>query len=278
MTTAFNFEREILFRCRDEHLSRIIRTLEDGKVIVDTGSPVGVVQYLIFELANSDIRVHAVAGAMITDAWRLRTLHDIATGLYQLHRIEIAHQDVKPSNVLVIGDGRQKLSDLGCAAHSGTSAPRDGHVIAGDRNYAPPELLYGYTLADWHERRLGCDLYLLGSMISFLFSQASMTHVWVSQLDPIFRPGRWTDTFQAVLPYLRSACDNAFVSISKSFPETLATELSASLRQLCDPDPMLRGHPRSRSQVGNRYSLERYVSTFNLLAKRAELRVTRLLM
>lgn len=69
MTTAFNFEREILFRCRDENLSRIIRTLEDGKVNVNAASSVGIVQYLIFELADSDIRMHAVAGAAITNAW-----------------------------------------------------------------------------------------------------------------------------------------------------------------------------------------------------------------
>ena len=42
------------------------------------------------------------------------TLHHVSLGLSQLHRAEIAHQDLNPSNVLVFESGKSsKICDLG---------------------------------------------------------------------------------------------------------------------------------------------------------------------
>jgi hypothetical protein len=49
-------------------------------------------------------------------------------------------------------------------------------------------------------------------------------------------------------------------------------ELLLCIRQLCDPDPAVRGHPRTRAVmtgVGNVYDLERYLSVFSRLASEA---------
>ena len=73
-------------------------------------------------------------------------------------------------------------------------------------------------------------------------------------------------------------CD-AFGLAIEDFREAVSADirddLETNVRQLCDPDLEFRGHPRARIGIGNRYSLERYVSSFNLLARRAELGMLR---
>ncbi len=167
LTESYNFERGLLQLCRSRRFDRVVSALADGKVTV-AGE---VVQYIIFELADGDLHDHADVLTELDIAWILRSLHHVATGIRQLHSQDIAHQDVKPSNVLVFNRDVSKLADLGRSARRGAHAPHDSLTIAGDATYAPPELLYGYLLPDWSARRLGCDLYLLGSMISSVHRQ-----------------------------------------------------------------------------------------------------------
>src|SRR5947207_5815377 len=47
LTETFNFERDLLEKCRKKNLNRVVRALEEGTVEID-GLPV---PYLIFELA-----------------------------------------------------------------------------------------------------------------------------------------------------------------------------------------------------------------------------------
>ena len=43
MTAAYNFERELLQKCKTSRLDRIIIALDDGSISIDPGNPVGVV-------------------------------------------------------------------------------------------------------------------------------------------------------------------------------------------------------------------------------------------
>ena len=54
------------------------------------------VQYIVFELADGDVRSVISAADDLDVAWAIRSLHHMAVGLAQLHRTGIAHQDVKP--------------------------------------------------------------------------------------------------------------------------------------------------------------------------------------
>ena len=194
----------------------------------------------------------------------------MTVGLRQLHGQEIAHQDLKPSNILVFKRSDTKVGDLGSASSRGKTAPRDGFLFADDPDYAPPESLYGYTPTEWAYRRLGCDLYLLGSVVAFFFAQTSMTALLLLKLDPSLHPKRWQGRYSDIMPYLREAFGRAVENLAQQIPDSCRDVLSSVVRQLCDPDPMLRGHPITRSRKENPLSLERYVSLFNLLATRAE--------
>jgi hypothetical protein len=51
------------------------------------------------------------------------------------------------------------------------------------------------------------------------------------------------------------------------------TEIVAAIEELCDPDPHVRGHPVNREM--HQFGLERYISLFNHLGKRAEMGLLR---
>jgi serine/threonine protein kinase len=275
LVEAYNFERNLLNTCLSRKMDRVIAPLEDGQCRVDD-SPFGQVSYLILEGAERDVRAHLRFGGQVDRAWKLRSLHHVATGLSQLHGANIAHQDIKPSNVVVFEGITSKIADLGRAALKGTHGPADDEPCAGERSYAPPELLYGYVDPEWNRRRFGTDAYLLGSMVFFFFSGLNATAHMLHNLAPEFHPPpRWAGTYDAVLPYIRDAFGRSAKIFADGLSEEIRDPLVQAVGQLCDPDLSLRGHPRNRGGSGNQYSLERYVATLNVLATKAEIELAR---
>jgi serine/threonine protein kinase len=231
----------------------------------------GRVDYLILEIADGDVRSFLSASNKIELAWKLRALHHIATGIHQLHAADIAHQDVKPSNVLVFGATVSKIADMGSASLKGSVCPRDDRDFPGDPAYAPPELLYGYRDPDWTTRRFGCDAYLLGSMVVFMFSGLNATSLLFSKMAADHHHKVWKGTYGEVLPYLKDAFGLALESFAQCVPnEPFRTELRTLVSYLCEPDLSLRGHPQNRIGHTVRLSLERILSKLDLLARKAE--------
>lgn len=278
MTGAFNFERDVLQRCADHSMDRIVLAIDSGSTRVEGAPGIELVSYLIFEEAeHGDVRkAMAAAAELFNTPWRFRVLHHMAVALNQLHSQEMAHQDMKPSNVLVFAPDSSKLGDLGRVSALGFAAAHDNLGVAGDRSYAPLELLYGEQAPNWRVRRQACDLYLLGSLGVFLFSNVSMTAAVLAHLPAELRPGSWggayTGTYVDVLPHVRGAFDLSMDALTADLrPETDA-RLVPTLRQLCDPDPSVRGHHRARAlKHGNPYSLERFIADFNEMARRSEI-------
>lgn len=281
LTASFNFERDLLAMCNTRRLRHVVVAIGSGTVKT-SGLPL---QYLLFELAESDVRPFSVLGDRFDPVWSLRTLHHVANGLRQLHGVGAAHQDLKPSNVLVFAQSLRKLADLGRAAWQGQTPPHHDEHVPGDQVYAPPELLYRDIPSDWNQRRFGCDAYLLGSLVMYFFMGDPMTAELFTELDESMNWMRWSGTYREVLPYVR----DAFNSILERFSSTVApanfrskfgvdvshewsSRLTTIVRELSEPDPRLRGHPRQRKMIGNPYNLEPYVSQFDLLARQIEYR------
>ena len=226
MTAAFNFERDILEECAQKNLSRIIRAIGAGKVHLDPQLPETLVEYLVFELAKGDVRSVLDVGDSFDVAFALRTLHHVAVGLRQLHGLGIAHQDIKPSNVLLFEDEASKVGDLGRASKKGQVAPHDSFQVPGDWSYAPPELLYGQVEPDWSRRRFGCDAYLLGSMVVFFFADTSMTALVEAELPSFYHWRHWSGQYGAVLPHIRHALGAAIRTIESDIPKHLRQEIA----------------------------------------------------
>ncbi len=273
LTEAFNFERDTLKSC--SRLDRVVTALEDGSVQVSSNLD-GLVQYLIFELADGNARNRLAVEKQFNLAWILRALHHVVTGLWQLHSNSIAHQDLKPSNVLVFKEGVSKISDLGRAALKGRTPPHEHLKIAGDPAYAPPELHYGYILPEWSQRRLGCDAYLFGSLVIFFLTGIGLTPQLKTKLHSGHSWENWSGTYEEVLPYVRDAFNQIVSEIEQQISEiindaSIASELIATIEQLCEPDPRRRGHPKNLISQSEQYLLERYVAKFDYLATKAEI-------
>lgn len=276
-TSIFEFERDLARQCSG--LSKVVTAIDDGSVMMDEYR-YGLISYIIFEVADRDIRRLLNTSDLLDAAVRLRAIHNLATGIRQLHALRIAHQDVKPSNTLVFspdefGTRSTKVGDLGRATAPGRPMSHDQLSVAGDRTYAPPEALYGEVPSDFGPRRLACDLYQLGSMVSFIFTGSAFNALLKLELHPIYYWGEWRGSYREVMPYVRDAFGRASQRVAAEAPPEVSDRVLRLVRMLCEPDPYRRGHPRSVKQPGNQYALERIVTELDLLVRGAELRTKR---
>jgi serine/threonine-protein kinase len=96
-----------------------------------------------------------------------RAILDAARGLHAASRAGLIHRDVKPSNLVLLADGRVKVTDFGLAKPvdpgSEPSLTALG-VVVGTPDYIAPEQARGETI----DERV--DLYALGGTLYFLLT------------------------------------------------------------------------------------------------------------
>lgn len=275
VTEQFNFEVSLLEQCCDMRLSRVVHAIDHGEHRVP-GTLVPV-PYIIFDRADGDVRDHLEA-TTIDDVWLLRCVHHVAVGLHQLHTSKFAHNDIKPANVLVFAAMGSKIGDLGTAVDASGMSPHGDKAFAGSWDCAPPEVPYLAEPADAWQHGRRCDLYMLGGLITFLFTHQHFNTFLKQELSedmlPLFWGGDFTGSFEEALPHLLGAYDRASRNVDDTLrarlPGTVATEVLQSVRELCHPEPARRGHPRNLSGL-NPLGLERYISLYDRLVLKASL-------
>jgi serine/threonine protein kinase len=281
MTDRHTFESVILDICKKARLDRIVELIATDDITLPN-APLGIeVPYIMFELADGDVRNVIGRSNLIDDAWRFRILHDVAVGIQQLHRNDISHQDIKPSNVLVFSQGpaKAKLGDLGRCSRRGMQAEHDGSDIPGAVRYAPPEQVFGIRPERWEDRREGCDVYHLGSLTAYLFSGVVLSVHLAQELPVDMRPSVWGGKggcdYETALPSLSTALTDFVRRAGPDFPTWAADELSQIILSACNPDYRLRGDPAARRRTGSPVGIDTYVSRFDRLAKQANVKIRR---
>ena len=273
MTNAFIYERDLSKHCKDKHVTKVSFVIESGQEYVQGNYSIPIVPYLIFDLAEGDIRKTLHFSSDLDYAWRLKSLHDIAVGLKQLHTIDVSHQDLKPSNILVFST-ESKLGDLGRSICKGMDGPYNKRIYTGDFTYAPPEIWYRYYEKDWNKRVFATDCYMLGSIIVFYFSGISMSALLRKYIPDNFAWDRWRGEFKEIVPYLESSFSKALNEFESNISNpVLKNELTRLVEYLCNPFPEKRGHPKNILSRGNNYNMERFVTILDLLKRKAELKV-----
>lgn len=272
-SSIYEFERDLARECAS--LSRVVTALADG-TFSRPGYLLPTVHYIIFEVADGDIRRVLDESKDLDVSARLRAVHNLAAGVRQLHGRDVAHQDIKPSNTLVFPpidtpERITKVGDLGRATVRGRPAGHDDLLIAGDSTYAPPEGLYGAVPIEFGPRRLACDLYQLGSMLSFIFTAVPINGHLTLQLHPRHHWDHWNGTYAEVYPYVLDAFGRAVGHISASVPAALQKDVRRLIESLCHPDVSLRGHPQNLTREINQYKLDRIVTQIDLLSRRARI-------
>ena len=232
------------------------------------------VPYLVFEMADDDIHHMLDVAERLEFSWKMKSLHDVAVGMYNLHKVGITHQDIKPSNILQFND-ETKIGDLGCSSCEALDSPYKDRLFTGDHNYSPPERSYNWTISDSSKQKYLTDCYLLGSLIVFYITGVSMNALLYRYLPESYLPDHYQGDLDPIRSYLNNAFALALEEIKKSIPEIrLRDRLLQTIEYLCSPIPEYRGHPKNLSLThGNPYSLERFISTLDLMKQEAEILV-----
>jgi len=111
--------------------------------------------YIIFEYLEGQDLEHALQEQRLTADEVLEFARQILLGILHLHQHGFYHQDIKPSNLLLTGEGI-KIIDFNVAVAEADEAA----ITAGTRRYLPPDLRPTSTPST--EQRIDRDLYALG--------------------------------------------------------------------------------------------------------------------
>ncbi|WP_460086609.1 protein kinase domain-containing protein [Pseudomonas sp. H1_B04] len=280
---AYEFETKLHSICADKNMKRIVKILSHGQVNLPPfpGEQISAVPYMIMELADGgDVRNYIGSSEYIDLSVKLYYLRDVASGLIQLHGAEIAHQDLKPSNVMIFGGATAKIGDLGRASKRDINSSNDLYKIAGDYAYAPPEQLYGYQLDNWYDRRQRCDLYQFASLISYLLFSASLNTMLKNRLPSQLVPIAWGGAHASyidALPHLIKIFNEVLQEWEKELPTWLAPEIIDILQQCGTPSFSERGSRKTLSSQPSNLGLNRFVSQFDRLGFKATIEARKIL-
>lgn len=264
MTENFTYERDLLEFCKENRMRRVVTAIDSGEY--REPNEVLPVPYLVFEMASGSLKtINFIANPDL--AWKLLAFHGALVGLSQLHAAHIAHQDIKPSNILIFGQNYAKISDLGSATklENVSNWCQDLHV--GDLRYAPIELLYGYCSPNWSTRRYGADLFMMGGLLSYMVTGSNFLSLLVANLPDSMKPFHFGGTYDQVKPHLINAYYKGLQLVSNDIPNSIRTELTQILGELCNPIPEDRGNPPKLLGRITQYSLVRYIPKIDRLAK-----------
>ena len=281
-TNEFNYEMKLSEHCSSNGVKNVIQFIEGGDANIP-GFAFPTVSYIIYEKADGNIRQTLDLSTKLVFseklkslALKLKSLHNITLGVYQLHKVEVSHQDLKPSNVLTIGEN-SKIGDLGrsLCLDPNVNCPYPLVGFNGDWTYAPPEAFFNYSVSDEKERLYQMDNYMIGSIVVYYITGVSFNVLLEYHLPYSMRAMRQSGmSYIDAKPYLIDAYSNALSMFEKEIPlEEVQERLVKIVEYLCNPDPIKRGHPKNilATNRTKNFDLERTISELDLLRRKAEI-------
>ena len=176
---------ERLMRMQTQHVLQVLDFIRDDEYVAL------VTQYADGGDLSAYVEKHGHGrGLSVSEARDIGV--NIATALSELHDLDIVHCDLKPRNVVSLGN-KWKVADFGISKNLGRLVTQKTFQQFGTLGYAAPEQFQGV------EARPSADVYSLGKILVFLLTgQTDVDHVtftiWRSLItrcinnDPIQRP------------------------------------------------------------------------------------------
>lgn len=268
----FNFEKAISELCTSRNIRNIVRCIDSGEYPLEGYSTGGRVPYIVFEMADGDAR--KVIEKENSSAFKLKSLHDIAVGIRELHDNGISHQDIKPSNILFFKN-ESKIGDLGSSLFFGRDISCPFPLrFNGDKSYAAPEHFFqGFRASK--ENIYQIDNYMLGGLVVFYFTGVNFNHVLNYYLPDELRflNTRQSKAYSDIMPDMMNAFKNALRYFEIKIPiDEVKEGLVSIVSYLCNPDPSRRGHPKNVSFFSRtpKYDLQRTILELEELQTKAE--------
>ncbi len=104
------------------------------------------VQWLVMEYVEGSSLAQVIrADGPMTPDQASQVLWQTADALAAAHTAGIVHRDVKPSNILLTGDGQAKLTDFGIARAEADASLTQTGLVTGSPAYLSPEVASGQT-------------------------------------------------------------------------------------------------------------------------------------
>lgn len=176
-----------ILECNDMHLNRRVvlkmlkagqesrRLLDEQKALIKIRSKHVVQLFDVISVKNSStvqtalvlehINGHDLTfGAFKPDQQYLKTIWQVACGLFEIHQNGIIHRDIKPNNIRVDESGIVKILDFGLARSSGKDA--ETRSLIGSPPFMAPEQ-YGFTNISFDQ---AIDVYAFGVLALALLS------------------------------------------------------------------------------------------------------------
>lgn len=132
----------------------IVRALEIGTD--------GATSYLVYELVEGvNLGDRIEAQGRLSEVEAVRIITQVAQALHYAHSRNVVHRDVKPDNILVLPDGRAKLTDFGLAKDYNNDMDLTRHAAGlGTPHYMAPEQFQAAKTVDAR-----ADIYSLGATL-----------------------------------------------------------------------------------------------------------------
>jgi serine/threonine-protein kinase len=204
----FRDERRALAQLRHPGVARLI---EGG--VTDNGIP-----YIALELVEGQPITAFARANRLGLRQRLKLFVNVCRAVDAAHRALIVHCDLKPSNVLVAGDGEVKLLDFGIAkwldaGDDGTQTQQTALTPA----YAAPEQIARGAITT------ATDVYALGVLLDELVTgqlrAADDDRMPSARIGAAAEPGKLPESPQAMRRQLRGDLDNIVMKATAPEPE-----------------------------------------------------------
>ncbi len=118
--------------------------------------------YIVMELIQAPTLTDVVARqGPLPQGAVARLAEQLLSALEVAHAAGVVHRDVKPSNIMVLPNGRVKLTDFGIAQTTDDPRLTTSGILIGSPTYLAPEVIHG-AQAD-----AGSDLWALGASLFF---------------------------------------------------------------------------------------------------------------